>query len=116
MNIDEAVSAHVQWKARLAAYLAKPDQSLKPIEVGADNKCALGQWLHGEGKAHAGKKEFTDVVQKHSEFHKAAAEVVRRANAGEAVSEEVALGARSEFAQASSAAVLALVALKKVVQ
>jgi len=107
MSIDVAASAHVQRKANLAACLAKPNRTLKPPEVAADDKCVPGQWLDGEGRIHAGKKECAEVVQKHAQFHKATAEVVRRANAGEAASEEVALGAKSEFAQASGAVALA---------
>ena len=28
MNLDDAISAHAQWKTKLASYLSNPDRSL----------------------------------------------------------------------------------------
>ena len=50
MNFDDAIQVHAAWKIKLSAYLRKCDGSLKAADVRVDNRCALGQWLYGEGK------------------------------------------------------------------
>jgi hypothetical protein len=56
--------------------------------------------------------EFAKLVSEHTSFHKAAAEVVSRADHGVCVDDEVALGNKSPFSAASSAVVTALMAMK----
>jgi hypothetical protein len=112
MDFDQAIAAHSQWKQKLSIYLQKPDRSLNHSEVSADNRCDLGKWLAGEGKKFAHLPEYAAVASDHTRFHKAAGDIVRRANSGEHVEEATALGAKSEFASASSAVVRALMALK----
>ncbi|MFO0550154.1 MAG: CZB domain-containing protein [Polyangiaceae bacterium] len=113
MNLDEAIKSHTAWKLRLASFLQKPDGTLKEADVRADNKCALGQWIYGEGSAHSAMTEFAALKNDHAHFHRTAADVVKRAQSGARVAEEVALGAQSEFAQASSKVVAAISALKR---
>jgi hypothetical protein len=112
MDFDHAIAAHSAWKAKLSNYLKKPDHSLNPAQVSLDNACELGKWIAGEGKQFAGLPEFAKVKADHARFHKVAANVVQRANAGEHLLEEVSLGAKSEFASASNAVVRSLMALK----
>lgn len=47
MDFDSAISAHVQWKAKLAKYISKPDHSLSVTAVSGDQGCELGKWLVG---------------------------------------------------------------------
>lgn len=112
MNFQEAITAHTQWKMKLASYIAKPDHSLNASELGMDNKCLLGQWLHGEGHKHSSLPEFSRLVSDRARFRKAASEVVKKADAGHRVAEEIALGAQSEFAAASAAVVKSLMEMK----
>ena len=112
MDFDHAISAHSNWKGKLRAYLAKPDRSLSSSEIAQDNKCDLGKWIHGEGAAHANLPEFQTLRSEHAHFHKAAAEVVRKADAGQNMTEETALGSKSEFATASSNVVNAIMGIK----
>lgn len=116
MNFDQAIAAHSEWKHKLAAYLKKPDHSLKAADIAQDNQCELGKWLAGEGRKHSNLPEYNTVKADHARFHKVAADVVRRADAGKDVSEEVMLGAKSEFVAASSAVVRSLMALKSKVE
>ena len=116
MNFDQAIAAHAEWKHKLAAYLRKPDHSLKAADVALDNKCELGKWLAGEGSRFAHLPEYATVKSEHSRFHKVASEVVHRADAGKDVSEEVMLGGKSEFAKISSAVVRSIMALKAKVE
>lgn len=113
MNFDDAIRAHSAWKTKLSAYLNNPDGSLKPEEIEPDNACALGQWIHEEGIAHSGDSDYQELKKIHANFHKAAAEVVRRADSGEAVAEDVALGATSDFAKHSSAIVSGIMKLRR---
>lgn len=112
MNFDEAISAHSQWKSKLVAYIAKPDGTLEAGIVSLDNRCPLGQWIYGEGAQHSGLPEFTKLRTEHNRFHKIAGDVVRKAAAGQQVTEDLALGAHSDFAAASSSVVLAIMAMK----
>lgn len=113
MNFDEAVQAHSSWKLKLATYLRKPDGSLKSSEIRPDNRCKLGQWLHGEGRKLSAHADYKKLVAEHARFHQCAAMVVDKANSGQNVTEDVALGARSDFASASSNVVNLILSLKK---
>lgn len=112
MDFNEAIKAHSAWKMKLSAYLAKPDGSLKAADVEKDNVCELGKWLHGEGTKHNSVAEYAPLVKDHATFHKCAAEVIRKADAGQNMSEEVALGSSSAFATASSNVVGAIMKMK----
>jgi len=112
MNFDEAINSHSKWKTKLASYLAKPDQSIQPSTVEPDNQCDLGKWLHGEGLKHSKLPEYTSLLSDHARFHKAAAEVVRKADSGLKVTDEIALGSNSKFGSASMAVVKSLMAMK----
>lgn len=113
MDFDGAVRAHSNWKMKLSGYIRNPDHSLKAVEVARDDTCELGCWIHGEGGAFASAPEFAALKAAHSRFHKAAAEIVRRADAGEAVSADVALSATSPYAKASMEVVQAVMAMKR---
>jgi hypothetical protein len=113
MNFDQAISAHVQWKSKLAAYLNHPDHSLNAADIAKDDRCDLGKWLRGEGQKYASSPEFKKLVADHTHFHSAAAAIVKKADAGLRVSEEVALGATSEYASASNAVVTSLMHMRQ---
>jgi hypothetical protein len=113
MNFDQAITCHVAWKQKLSRYIAKPDQSLKSADVASDHACDLGKWIHGEGARFASLPEFVSLKAEHARFHTAAASVVDRADHGQHVSEELSLGAHSDFSQASNSVVSSLMALKR---
>lgn len=113
MDFDGAITAHAAWKQKLADYLGKKDGSLNAADLGADNKCPLGQWIHGEGVKHTKLAEYGKLKSEHARFHKAVAGIVKSANSGHPITEETAMGSKSEFAMASSAVVLAIMGMKK---
>jgi len=113
MNFDDAVKAHVTWKSKLQAYIAKPDKSLDPAKAAKDDQCDLGKWIRGEGARFANHDSFKKLVAEHAKFHRAAGDVIRRADSGQKVSEEVALGGKSEFSVASQHVVLLIMACSK---
>jgi len=112
MNFQQAIEAHVSWKMKLSSYIAKPDHSLNAALVSQDSNCELGRWLNGEGRKFAAIPEFAKLVTDHARFHAAAGEIVRKADSGQSVVDEVALGGRSEYAAVSNAVVSSLMKLK----
>jgi len=112
MDFDGAIKSHTEWKMKLTKYINHPDHSLKAAEVSVDNKCALGQWIHGEGSKHATLSEFSKLKSEHQRFHKAAAAIITKADSGVNMKQEVALGSGSEYASASSSVVSAIMAMK----
>ena len=113
MDFDQAVAAHSAWKRTLSEYLEKRDGSFSQSEAAVDNKCPLGQWIYGEGARFASFAEFSILKSEHARFHLAVGDVIHRANAGQSVTEEIALGAQSEFSLASIAVIGAIMNLKR---
>jgi hypothetical protein len=67
MDFDQAVVAHIAWKQKLTTYLEKRDGSLNAREAVLDNKCPLGQWIHGEGSSKCSKfPEFSTLKTEHA--------------------------------------------------
>lgn len=116
MDFDEAIKAHSAWKIKLSKYLRSPDGSLKSSEVQLDNKCDLGKWIYGEGAKWSSLPEYSTLKQEHAKFHKAASDVVKRADSGQDTSEDTSIGAKSEFASASSAVVTAIMMIRRKAQ
>jgi hypothetical protein len=112
MDFTQAIHAHVQWKQKLTQYIANPDKSLNSSTVSGDQNCELGKWLHSEGRKFSSSSEFSTLVTDHARFHRAAGDVIKNADAGKNVSQDIQLGADSEFARASTAVITKLMALK----
>ncbi|MGO8954015.1 MAG: CZB domain-containing protein [Rhodomicrobium sp.] len=109
MDLDEAIQAHSSWKQKLAICLERRRGALKPAEIRADNRSELGQWLYGEGKKFSLLTEYNTLVSENARFHRAAAKLVEKANAGQ----EVAISSDSEFASASQDVIAAITELRK---
>lgn len=112
MDFDEAIRAHATWKRRFSACLRARDHGIDVANLEVDDKCPLGCWIHGEGAKHGARPELVALKDAHARFHRAAAAVARKAESGQAVSEELVLGSDSDFAQASQAVVAALMTAK----
>jgi hypothetical protein len=112
MDFDGAIRAHTEWKMKLKTYIKKPDGSLKAAEVCLDNKCPLGQWIHGEGSQWSSLPEYGALKSEHAKFHICAADIIRKADSGKDTSEETALGSESDFATTSSRVVTAIMKMK----
>jgi methyl-accepting chemotaxis protein len=113
MNLDNALSAHSEWKVKLRAAILKKEK-LDARAIHADNCCDLGKWLHGDARRQfSGKSAYLPLVQKHKEFHQQAGRVADAINAEKFDDANAALGAGTDFAKASSAVGVAINALKK---
>lgn len=113
MDFDAAIGIHSKWKRKLRDSLAKHDRSLSPASVSIDHKCELGLWIYSEGTTYSALQEYTNLKYVHTRFHRVAAELVTKANLGESIEAEMEPCSNSEFSTASSAVVMALIAMKK---
>ena len=111
MKVEDAILAHARWKTRLTSYLNQPDGSINVMDLGADNRCELGKWIHGEATHSIPAADLAQLKAAHAKFHRAAADVVRKVDAGAAVDQNGMLGFQSEFGAASLAVVNHLKAL-----
>jgi methyl-accepting chemotaxis protein len=82
LDFDGAISAHGKWKQRLLDYVAGGGEQLDPVVVGRDDQCALGCWIHGDGRALRGNAQYTELKGEHAGFHRCAADVIRTQLAG----------------------------------
>ncbi|MFO1216781.1 MAG: CZB domain-containing protein [Burkholderiaceae bacterium] len=113
MDLNKASSAHTDWKVKLRMAIAKKER-LDAASIGADNCCALGQWLHAEGRAvHGRSAVFSDLVKKHAAFHREAGAVAQAINAGQYDKASGMLEAGTPYVSASSAVVTAILGFKK---
>jgi hypothetical protein len=112
MNFDEAITVHSQWKQKLSAYLKNPDRSINPAILESDSACELGKWIAANAVRYRDLADFTTLRHEHAGFHKAAADIVRRADKGNRVLEEVSLGSGSEYSNHSSNVVQAIMKMK----
>jgi hypothetical protein len=83
-DIDAAIASHQNWKYRLFAYLHnESNEDMSPEVICFDDRCDLGRWIHGSGKAHLGAYPgFTALMGHHKMFHYAASSVVALSKAG----------------------------------
>ena len=112
MDFDDAIAAHLRWRMTLSRYAAAPDRSLDASLVASTDRCELGRWLGGEGKQYSSVPEFTSLVSAHAIFHRAASAIVRKADSGQSVMQDIALGLQSGFGAASSEIIKTLMLLR----
>jgi hypothetical protein len=109
--LDLAVAAHVDWKEHLRERIGS-GQVVDLMATLADDQCALGQWIHGEGARQAEDPDFRTLVAWHRRFHSAAGVVVSKAASGRrAEALELLEGASYEWA--STKVIAALRQLKR---
>ena len=116
INLFDAVQAHTAWKKRLMDYLeGRSKEDLQPHNICVDNRCELGKWIHGPGKARLGEQPlFRQLVDEHAKFHYYASKVVEAHQAGD-VSLALTILAGS-FAEQSRSTVNCLAKLNAIVE
>lgn len=84
IDLRAAIDAHERWKSRLDDVLAgRSSADLRPEAICFDDRCELGRWIHGKGKARLGALPgFTALLSDHKQFHYAASNVVALSRAG----------------------------------
>ncbi|MBX3609677.1 MAG: CZB domain-containing protein [Hydrogenophaga sp.] len=113
MDLESSVAKHGEWKMKLRGAINR-QETLDATSIGSDHRCELGQWLHGDARKQYGSlKSYATCVARHAEFHAEAGKVAKAINAKRFGEAETMIGAGSAYAQASSAASVAILALKK---
>lgn len=113
MHLGNAIAAHNEWKEKFRTAIAK-QVIIDMATVSADNCCALGKWLYGEGKRLFGKlPSHTHCVATHKIFHREAGKVAEAINSHNFVEAESLLGTNKPFSDTSNALTAAILRLKK---
>ncbi len=77
MNFDSAIATHVEWKMKLHLAIAsqsRPDAAT----IGRDDRCSLGQWLHGVARTKYGHlASYHECLGAHALFHREAGRVAQ---------------------------------------
>ncbi len=113
MHLGNAIKAHNEWKATFRTAISK-HENLDTATVSADNCCALGRWLYGEGKRLFGHlPSHTHCVATHRNFHREAGKIAEEINAKNFVEAGSMLEAHTPFSETSNALAAAILGLKK---
>lgn len=114
-QLDQAFIAHHQWKRRLQN-AAAAGEILDVETIQRVDCCELGQWLQGEGLRLFGHRaEFTNLVNKHTEFHLVTGMVADIINRKSYVTAHSQLEGSSQFSTASTDVGIAILRLKSLV-
>jgi methyl-accepting chemotaxis protein len=100
-QIDAAIIAHDEWKARLLTAVEAGSSDVQPDEVRADDRCAFGAWLSSVGPDMKASLHYERVRDLHARFHRAAADVLKLALGGKGPLALTSLEFGSEYASAS---------------
>lgn len=112
MNFDDAIAAHIKWKVRLNQFIdGTSTEQLNSATICKDNLCDLGKWIYGEGAKYNSAPHYKDLVAKHANFHRCAADVVKKVEGSDKPGAKTLLA--GPFAVASKETVTAIMELKK---
>ena len=115
MNLDNAITAHAQWKMKFRGAIAAK-QAMDASTIAKDNCCEVGKWLHGEGRTAWGSKpEFVTLIERHKVFHVEAGKVATAINSKHYDLATKMIDSSTPFAAASSAVGVAILGLKKAI-
>lgn len=82
-EIDKAISAHGQWKAKLRNAIDSGECESTPDKVKMDNNCSFGKWLHYRiDESYKGSGFYGEVLELHANFHKEAGAILEFALKG----------------------------------
>ena len=113
MDLSEAMKSHAEWNIKFRNAISKHD-TVDIAIISADNCCALGMWLHGEGQIkYGGSRSHADCVAKHALFHQEAGKVAQAINEKKYEEAKTMIGPNSPFFIASNNVIVAIGALKR---
>jgi hypothetical protein len=100
-QINAAIIAHDDWKARLLAAVESGSSDLDPDAVRADDRCAFGRWLFSVERDMKESLHYDRVCDLHARFHAAAADVLALATGGRGAQALTNLEFGSDYVKAS---------------
>ena len=68
-DFSAARRAHRQWRVKVRAYVNDVDIKFDRNTADDGTKCALGQWIYGQGKQYQSLPAFSALEKGHSELH-----------------------------------------------
>jgi methyl-accepting chemotaxis protein len=103
MNFSEAIKEHASWRLRLSRCCqGTQNEAINAQILAKDNACDLGKWLYGAGRQYASDPKFRELINVHSVFHRAVAEIATLAQSGRRKEAEAFLNSNdSQYAKAS---------------
>jgi methyl-accepting chemotaxis protein len=113
MDFDDAIVSHLKWKIRLHDFLSGKGGKLDSATVADARACELGRWMDGEGRRYQEVEDYRALVEKHTAFHRVAAEVLRLAESGDRAGAMAMLANGREFSSASRGIVGAIMRLEQ---
>lgn len=114
MDLVSASQAHMEWKVRLRAAISRKER-LDARAIAADNRCELGEWLHGEARRQYGDlPEYAALLERHATFHREASAVAKTINAGDYAAATRMLEAGTPYVAATNAVGAAIHGLRRV--
>jgi hypothetical protein len=115
-KIVRAIAAHARWKYYLRQAIETGTSEWTVAEVRPDDRCEFGAWLRELPPEDRGSQNWGEVRRLHTEFHKAAAEVLSLALAGRREEAEAAIAQGSRFGKASTKLTITMTAWQKELQ
>ena len=113
MDLENAIQMHEDWKLKLRAAIAS-QETVDVDVIGADNRCELDRWLHGDAFHQYGRlNSHTECLATHANFHREAAKVAMAINEGRFDEASTMLRYGTPFFNASMAVGAAIASLKK---
>ncbi len=107
-QINAAIAAHGQWKARLRTAIEKGSSEFTVEKVTPDNNCEFGRWLYGDPGLKK-SPSYEKVRQMHAEFHREVARILALAVTGKKAQAMEAISIGQPFAQLSARLTSAMV-------
>ena len=113
MDLSEAMKVHAEWKIKFRIAISK-QETMDVATISADNCCALGKWLYGDGKIQFGHlQSHADCLTQHAQFHQEAGKVAQAINARQFNEAQAMIGPDTPFFVASGSVIMAIGTLKR---
>jgi len=100
-QINAAIAAHDEWKARLLAAVETGSSEFEADKVRADDLCPFGQWLDSSEADLTASLHYERVRDLHAQFHRAAADALALAVSGRGPQALTSLEFGSDYVKAS---------------
>ena len=113
LDIDAFIDAHRQWKVKLREAIENRE-SVDTETLKRDDCCALGQWIHADGRRRFGNApSFVELLAQHRDFHQVAGNVAAMINERRFTEAEDALAPGTPFSAATHDVVRVLSTVKR---
>lgn len=113
IDIDAIIDGHRQWKVKLRDAI-ETQATVDTATLSRDDCCPLGKWVYGAGGQRFGHQpNFSQLVERHKTFHRAAGQVGEMVNQKRYLEAEQAVAPGTPFATATREVVQVLSAAKR---